>query len=305
MSRADREATAWLDKMMRDDAEDHRAEFERWVAKPANAAAYAEAKAVWNIAGGVSQTRIAALTRARQRAASGKRWAIAAILVAVIALGFATQFLGEENPAQLAVAPAAPSETQLADGTRVLLMDGARIEARFGESERRVVLTGGRARFHVAHDASRPFTVEAGGSETIALGTVFEVDLRQAAPRVSLIEGSVEVRASGRGTGLRLRPGESAEVQPTGPHLVAKSNELLPSALLDADRLPLGTVVERANRVNVVPIRLADPALGALRVTGRFDMKDSAALARKLAAALDLEVETTGDGPSLRAPVRS
>ena len=37
--------------------------------------------------------------------------------------------------------------------------------------KRQVVMTGGRARFTVAHDASRPFRVVAGGSEIVALGT--------------------------------------------------------------------------------------------------------------------------------------
>lgn len=48
----------------------------------------------------------------------------------------------------------------------------------------------------VAHDASRPFRVQAGGSLTTALGTVFEVDLTGPAPIIHLVEGSVEVGAT-------------------------------------------------------------------------------------------------------------
>jgi transmembrane sensor len=66
--------------------------------------------------------------------------------------------------------------------------------------------------------------------------------------------------------------------------------------MLDAQDLPLGTVIERANRNGDTAVRLADPALAARRVTGRFDIADSAALARKLAAALDLDVSTNGEG---------
>src|SRR3546814_19997131 len=84
----------------------------------------------------------------------------------------------------------------LEDGTRVALMDGAKIDPKFSPGERRVILIGGRARFTVAHDTTRPFRVEAAGSETTALGTIFEVDLRGREPVIHLVEGSVEIRST-------------------------------------------------------------------------------------------------------------
>ena len=71
---------------------------------------------------------------------------------------------------------------------------------------------------------------------------------------------------------------------------------------LEADNLPLGQIVDRANRVNAQKIALADPALAAIPVSGRFEIGDSDALARKLAAALDLGVEIGPAGPILKRP---
>lgn len=303
MSRAEDEATVWLDRMMGADAEQHRAAFDAWRANPDNARAYAEAKDNWTYAGGVSPARIEADARAHAAAhePGGRRWAFATILVAAIALGFAWYAFGRHSDEPVIAANDRQVENRLADGTRVTLMDGARIDTRFGVGERRVILRGGRARFEVAHDASRPFLVEAGGSVTRALGTVFEVDLRRDVPRIALIEGSVEVRRLKGGKALRLRPGESAEVRSTGPQRVQPAEVSAPATKLWADKLPLGAILDRANREHGFRIELADPALASLEVTGRFDMTKAEALARTLAAALDLDVEAGPDGPILRA----
>jgi transmembrane sensor len=186
----------------------------------------------------------------------------------------------------------------LADGTHVILVDGARVSPQYSAGERRVIMAGGRARFSVAHDTARPFRVEAAGSVTTALGTVFEVDLTGAAPVVHLVKGSVEIRRlDSPAPAIRLRPGDTAEAAMDGPRLLPRktpkspiaSPAVAPSAtLLVADNLPLGAVIERANRVNPLPIRLADPTLATRPVTGRFDMAGSHLLAQKLAAALGL-----------------
>lgn len=305
MSRTDEEATAWLDIMMGPDAERQRAAFDAWRAEPANARAYAEAKDNWEYGGGVSFARIEADARADAAAGEpgGRRWAFATILAAVIALGFAWYAVGGNSDQPMIAANDTQGESRLTDGTHVVLMDGARIETRFNDGERRVILFGGRARFEVAHDASRPFLVEAGDSVTRALGTIFEIDLRRDVPRIALIEGSVEVRRLSGGEALRLRPGEAAEVRSTGPQTVETGNDQAnaPTAKLWADKLPLGAILDQAKREKGVTIRLADPALASLPVTGRFDMTEAVPLARTLGAALDLDAEIGPDGPILRA----
>ncbi|WP_374394895.1 FecR family protein [Sphingopyxis sp.] len=306
MSRAESEATAWLDKMMGPDAGAHRAAFDAWHDNPANARAYAEAKDNWAYAADMSRARIEADVRADQRSREpgGFRWAFATILVALIAGVLAWQLLGSNGDRPIVATIDTQGESQLADETRVTLTDGAEIETLFTDSERRVILRGGRARFEVAHDAARPFLVEAGGSLTRALGTIFEVDLRHDVPRIALVEGSVEVRRRDGGAALRLSPGQRAEVRSTGPRRVAEEQASAPAPspanTLWAEDLPLGAILDRANRENGVHIALADPSLASLKVTGRFDMTQALPLARKLAAALQLEVDVEPDGPSLR-----
>src|SRR3546814_13037010 len=88
--------------MIGPDADQHRAAFDEWLAKPGNAKAYDEARDNWTWAGDMSTARIAAdvLADAREREPGGRRWAFATILAAVIAVEFAWSLVGRcaEHP---------------------------------------------------------------------------------------------------------------------------------------------------------------------------------------------------------------
>lgn len=295
MSRQQREAADWAALMRGTPSDGDRQAFEAWRARHDNADAYARAIDDWAYSAGMSRQRIEAKARSEVRGPGRLRWAAATLAAAGLAFGYAFYLQGRYDAPGIAAAPILPGQLTLADGTIVTLMNGARVSPQLSASERRVVLNGGRARFEVAHDPSRPFIVLAAGSETVALGTTFEVDARETAPRIQLIKGSVEVRARAGGERLRLVPGQVAEVTASGPRLVGTAVAVLPAAILDADELPLGAVVDAANKAGAFPIRLADPALASLKVTGRFDVTESQPLARKLAAALGLSAKDQGD----------
>ena len=305
MSDRDTEAAHWFARMRTPGAEADRAEFDAWHADPENAEAYANAKEDWLITGGVAEEHLAAHRQVPSKATPPSRahWALAAALVLAISLAFAWVLLGNGGTDPI-VADNATGELVLEDGTRVALTDGARVEAEFTSGERRVHLVGGRARFTVVHDSARPFRVEAAGSETTALGTIFEIDLTGRRPVVHLVEGLVEVRATANPQApLRLRPGQRATVEKDAPMLIETKpagetvtmtipvGEAEGPNLLLAEGLPLGAVIDRANRVSSARIELADPAIGGRLVSGRFDVSNARSLARQLAAALDLDVQ--------------
>lgn len=295
MTQQQQEADDWVALMHGPDAEAHRDAFEAWRREPGNAAAYARSAEAYAVGSSMSPARVEAMARVKNEKRVQARWGLATAAALVLAIGgtLYVRSLGEET--QLARSPNASEERQLADGTKVILTGGAAVETRFTAQRRVVILTSGAARFEVAHDASRPFTVIAGRSETTALGTVFEVDLRKGAPRIRLVQGLVEVRSKSGGDALRLEPGQSAEVPAEGPKMAGMMASPVPTKLLAADNLPLGSVLDGANKLNAKPIRLADAALATLPVSGRFDLADSGALARKLAAAFGLAVDERPD----------
>ncbi len=113
------------------------------------------------------------------------------------------------------------SQTRLPDGTLVKINSGSviRYPSRF-ENNKRVVTLEGEAFFEVVSDKDKPFIVKAGGMTTIVLGTAFVINAtRCEEPSVSLLEGSIKVKALGQQR--VLTPGEqllvhekSLEVRP-------------------------------------------------------------------------------------------
>ncbi len=317
MSR-EREAAHWVACMHGPATERERHSFKTWMQDPANAAAYALAEEDMAFSGEASRSRIVALAEPVRRKALLSRWAIATVAGLALTTAFAGYMYQRSAETVIADREIASRDLYLEDGTKVTLLKGAHITSSFSSTERRIHMAGGWARFTVAHDADRPFQVIAGDSETTALGTIFEVDLRKPEPRIQLIKGSVEVRGIGQSKGtLRLLPGEAAEirnrqptrVQPTHPlqtETDTVSNKQVAGSqlttMLVADGLPLGAVINEANRVNAKPVRLDDPALASLQVSGRFDIADALALARKLASALHLSVTETDDAIWLSPP---
>lgn len=137
--------------------------------------------------------------------------------VGALAAGAALIWVGTRSPAWPvgAVVESATSEVavQLEDGSRVEL--SPRAQLRLVKNEKREVrleLRGGKARFAVAHDRSRPFAVEAGSVQVRVVGTRFELGRRREPlgerMTVTVSDGVVEVRRAGESEVRTLRAGE-------------------------------------------------------------------------------------------------
>lgn len=79
------------------------------------------------------------------------------------------------------------------DGSYIEVCSNTILEVNFSQSQRHVHLVRGEALFTVAHDASRPFVVEAVDVTIRAIGTAFRVGLNQFDVSVEVTEGSVEI----------------------------------------------------------------------------------------------------------------
>ena len=72
------------------------------------------------------------------------------------------------------------------------------------------------------------------------------------------------------------------------------------SMMLQFDDAPLAQAVEQVNRHGEPDVRLGDPGLAGLRVTGAFRTGDTAGFAQSIANAFDLELESGSDALWLR-----
>src|SRR3546814_9499458 len=112
----------------------------------------------------------------------------------------------------------------------------------------------------------------------MAGGTVFDgsyVEDRRV--KVQLLHGAVDVTQKGSRAGastLRLQPGGIIVVEPKAqPRLIqgkADAPEDWPKGMMEFHRAPLADVIVQVNRYAVAKIRLADPNLGKIEVSGVF-----------------------------------
>jgi transmembrane sensor len=307
-------ASEWFVRMRGPDAGRLRPTFEAWLAEhPNHRIMYDRIALRWDQAGLVGHTpsgqaREGVPPKSARRPVTVWRYAIAAGIALV--LGFGVVLLQRGGPPasqEVAIAAIASDigirRVRLADGSVVTLDADTRLQLRFTDKERRLALTGGRARFEVAHDAARPFIVEADGREVVATGTIFDVSLRDGKVAVVLLRGGVDVRsapASREALLARLAPGQAVELAPGSgkPAVGRAAAEALewPSGMFEFDGTPLREVLAVANRYSARAIVLGDPALASLQVTGGFRMGDPDKLAATLAATFGLRVERSADG---------
>ncbi|OQP52328.1 hypothetical protein A4D02_24350 [Niastella koreensis] len=107
-----------------------------------------------------------------------------------------------------------PLTIRMVDGTTVVLEPGAvlRYDSATYNQHNRVVTLEGQANFNVAHNKSKPFSVNANGYSTTALGTSFLVAAKRAGDiRVRLYTGKVVIHrldADSTSNDIYLAPGE-------------------------------------------------------------------------------------------------
>lgn len=313
-----REASAWIARLRGPDADRFRLDFERWrAASPRHREIYAEmeqishgtralgATALGDVYAGLAPRRPLFARPALRLAMAG----IALLLVAGSALLLFDRT--GPRPASGGTVQAIASATgqlrrlRLPDGSAVILDTDTRIEVAFDKAARLVRLLRGRARFDVVAARGAPFMVEAGDRLILDRGTVFDVAVGRDGVNVALLRGAVEIReraAVGRAGRViaRLAPGQRASGavgSDTMPVAAAPAGgERWVEGVLSYDGARLADVVADLARYAPHRLRLADPTLGDLRVTGVFPALPIDNAAEALAAALRLRVVTAGNG---------
>lgn len=226
--------------------------------------------------------------------------AVAAVLVAAVGGYFHAQRLAVPPPVSYATGLGERRSEMLIDGSRMVLNTGTVLQTRYTRDARQVDIRQGEAQFDVAHDAGRPFTVRAGEAGITALGTRFQVR-HDAGGRtwVTLLQGRVEVV---RGEERRvLLPNQQASWNSQAPMEVSAIDpEVMTSWLQGRLRFsgtPLAQVIAEANRYSTRQLRLGDPGLAAVELSGVFTAGDNASIAS--AAEMILPVKAVVQGAEI------
>ncbi|MCM3420950.1 FecR family protein [Sphingopyxis alaskensis] len=239
------EATRWFGRMRGPEAEQHKAEFERWLARGALHRSF------YNRAGEIYAMGKFLKDEQEQNAGQSGEWdaetngvdratgenrpgarvrrgvLVSLILVVAITIGFAalsSRTITDNSPEYAQTGTTSSSfrlvtktgqvlSQRLADGSRVTLNADTSLLVYYDDAQRTLRLERGTSRFEVAHE-KRPFVVLAGDGRITARGTIFEVGLRRDRHvTVRLLQGKIDVAAPGpagkNGAVRHLNAGES------------------------------------------------------------------------------------------------
>jgi transmembrane sensor len=250
-----------------------------------------------NVVSFSASTPPAAPRDAQTRKTKLRRFSIAAA-VGVIAV-LAGWFGLHAGDTVLSTDRAERREVMLADGSVVSLEPQTRMRIALGKAERRIILQHGRALFHVAKDAKRPFLVASAGTLVRAVGTVFGVEEVDENTIVTVKEGKVAViqtePSAGVHSAFESEQPRAASAARRTEALLTRNEQLTVSAAgkasavreVDAGRalawsegvlvfesVPLEAVVRRFNQYNHSQIRIRDPELARRTVSGVFQASE-------------------------------
>lgn len=300
------QAEHWFVRMLASDcSEQERAACRRWRAQSAaNEAAFREVEAFWRRSLELrGSPAVAEAFRAAQRQAPARggrgtrRWVpLVGVAAALLAISFLAVKLHQATAVeelQYRTAVGEQRAVELPDGSTLLLDTDTTLVARYSKTQRLVELEAGQASFSVASEPERRFRVRAGGGTVTAVGTHFLVRTGAVSPdtTVTLLEGRVRVEgprsvADGQSPAT-LSPGDQLRFDRSGG-LWAKTRVDLDGANawtrgnIRVRDWRLVDLLAEMNRYSTTQLRLAEPVLGDLRISGTFRTGEPESLARLL-----------------------
>ena len=205
----------------------------------------------------------------------------------------------------------------LPDGSLVQLDRGSAIAVRFDARRRDIDMLRGGAEFDIGKDPARPLQVCVGANVLRDIGTVFAVRQVTDGHSVTVLSGRVDLLAMdtprqamwshllGRDATsqvlAKLSGGEQAVIDDHGAvtrvdtHVDAtQATAWLPHDIHFQDSA-IGDVARRFNAYTTRPIVIDDPAVAAIRISGRFHANDPDSFLAYLAAMPGIRVERDAD----------
>lgn len=299
------DAARWWERLRAEPAQELSAEFLQWVSEPRNGKALnavRETMAKLDVLGAaprILDMRRSALKRLRK--ASAPSWPsrrllarAAAILLLCAAGAGGYAWYRAANPVIYETGIGERKLIPLSDGSRIALDSDSAVGVRYTNSVRAITLDHGRARFDVAHDPSRPFTVAAGADTVVAVGTAFNVEKLGPKILVTLIQGRVVVKADAAGP-IHLTAGQ--EMVAIGNRLpVLQRADLDAATAWESGHLifrgeSLGDAVQRMNRYTHNPITVS-PAAASFPISGVFGAGDIGTFVNAVTAYFPVDATT-------------
>ncbi|MFC3051049.1 FecR family protein [Kordiimonas pumila] len=187
----------------------------------------------------------------------------------------------------------------LSDGSVIHLNTQSEVRVQYEKNERAIYLLKGEAMFTVAHNINRPFRVHAGPTVAQALGTSFNVYLKDRDTEVAVLEGTVAVsndpentesdtKTSQQTTPLAtLTKGQKASVTSDGTVVTTMVADVQKIAFWRQRKLvfedaPVSEIISEFNRYNEIQIIIENIGLQEPQFSGVFDVNNPNAFIKTL-----------------------
>lgn len=259
------------------------------------------------------ETKAAPDTPDRRSITGRGRLALIAAALAVVVAGLSVvaprlPWPAEASPAVYATVVGEQRAIPLEDGSVIHLNTDSRVEVHMTPEARLITLTAGEAFFDVASAPDRPFRVLAGDREVEAVGTAFNVYRSRDGLQVVVLEGVVAIApvdartatrppADSREQRILVHAGEQAaftgSAAPQSVEADLQAATSWRSRELVFHRARLDAILAEYNRYTTRDLVIADDTLGALLLSGTFDVDDPAALIGFLEATIGVEADYT------------
>ena len=190
----------------------------------------------------------------------------------------------------------------LRDGSIATVNTESQLRVDIRKDERLIKLANGEAWFEVAHDASRPFIVEAGDVRVRAVGTAFSVRRRSDGADVLVTEGKVLAwRVDRPSDVIPIKAGFKVHIGPNTRAAPAKAEAEIERALawrngeIAFDGETLGQAVEEFNRYNERKLVVEDTRLAREPLVGFFKANQPETFARAVSRMIGAKATVQGD----------
>ena len=280
-----------------------RREFEAWLGRPANEAAFDEMKRVWARLDGLATVAgepdaeplpsLPAVASAPSVGASLLRRSLALVAVALVAYAAILSYpaLRLQLDADHLTGTAETRTLRLEDGSLAMLDAQSAVAVKFTAGQREIVLLEGNAFFEVVPATDRPFIVRAGDIAVTVVGTAFAVQTNPRQVSVSVQSGVVRVASEAGAPPATLVRGEQLMIDratrrdarsAVAPEDVAAWRD----GRLIVHDMSLRAVADELGRYHGGMIVFQDSAMADRQVNGVFNLRRPV---ETLAAAVDTQ----------------
>jgi transmembrane sensor len=314
-------AVRWVSRVEEDRCLENSSELRTWLEKSRNREAYNRVRQAWGIfddhksAPELLALRREALERAQmarpvRRPGPSLVW-IGAAAVTLLAGAMVIGFLSTMGtPTVYSTGVGERRVFVLNDNSRIWLDASTLVVVqRYSRHSRQLSLKRGRARFDVAPDKARPFSVTSGSETTVAVGTSFDVERLNGKILVTVRNGHVLVKRAANGlkahAPIPLAPNQRLIARRDGQIAItsidSETRDAWQQGKIVFDDQSLGDVAALFNRYLSKPI-LADSAVANIRISGVFNAGDARSFVNVIANNFPVQAQLAADGRILLMP---